>query len=68
MSWYMHSVKILKLQSDEILSRPAKVHCGSIISAPMLVADEKSRDALMRNYPSKAIGGEIEWGVPGNPE
>ena len=43
--------------------RYAKVHCGSIISAPMLVADEKSRDALLKNVPSGAIGGEMEGGV-----
>ena len=97
----IHSVKNIKLQPDEIITRPndrstvpvadylsdvfttvpftwnkkfqcnkgtdspryAKVHCGSIISAPMLVADAKSRDALLRNYRSGAIGGEMEGGV-----
>jgi nucleoside phosphorylase len=29
----------------------------------MLVADEKSRNKLLRNYPSGAIGGEMEGGV-----
>ena len=102
-SKHMHSVKDIRLQPDEIISRPnnlstvqvadyltgiftilpltwpkfqcnqetesdpkpryAKVHCGSVISAPMLVADEKSRDALLRNFPSGAIGGEMEGGV-----
>ena len=42
----------------------AKVHYGSIISAPMLVADEKSRAVpQLRNYPSGVIGGETEGGV-----
>ena len=41
----------------------AKVHCGSIISVPMLVANEKSRAARLTNYPSRAIGGETEGGV-----
>ena len=103
-SKYMHSVKNIRLQPDEIITRPhnlstvpvadylsgiftkvtltwnkkfqcnkttdsdreprySKVHCGSIISAPMLVADEKSRDALLRNIPGGAIGGEMEGGV-----
>jgi nucleoside phosphorylase len=103
-SKHMHRVQNIKLQPDEIISRPnilsnvpvadylsgiftkgtltwnekfqcnketdsdpkpryAKVHCGSIISAHILVADEKSRDALLRNIPGGAIGGEMEGGV-----
>ena len=98
-SKYMHSVKNIRLQPDEIITRPnnlstvpvadylsgiftkgtltwnkkfqcnkttdsdrepryAKVHCGSIISAHMLIADAKSRDALLRNYPN---GGSYWW-------
>ena len=102
-SKHMHGVKNIRLQPDEIISRPnilstvpvadnlagiftkvpltwsdfqcnkvtdsdpkpryAKAYCGSIISAPMLVADEKSRDALLKNFPNGAIGGEMEGGV-----
>jgi nucleoside phosphorylase len=52
-----------KITDSDREPRYAKVHCGSIISAPMLVADEKSRDALLRNIPGGAIGGEMEGSV-----
>ena len=52
-----------KITDSDPKPRYAQVHCGSIISGPMLVAHDKSRDALSRNYPSGTIGGEMEGWV-----
>lgn len=50
---------ICNKEIDTSKQRPAKVHCGSIVSYPNLFADKISRDALLENF-REAIGGEME--------